>query len=261
MFVNDKKNNNNNNNNSKKILCVNIINKLQCNYGNKCMYAHSLSEQKIEPLRHKVYTIIKCADDLSNIDLLSDPKLYENLLQLTRICIACSKGQCPGGYNCRNGAVNIKSKICYEDLVYGNCKKNDCTAVHLTDKGLVSYFKQKNKKLGKIQKNDKNDKNESDIDEDDIDIQYYKKNRYGYSINYNNYRKYQNGYKDKNNKLKDDLDNIKGILLTDKFLLSKFGTKQNTENDSSDSEEDINKIIEYLNNNDESSDDESIFLV
>ncbi|QKF93877.1 zinc finger CCCH-type protein [Fadolivirus algeromassiliense] len=250
MFPNDKKNNDN----SKKILCVNIINKIKCNYGNKCMYAHSLNEQKIEPLRHKVYTIIKCADDLSNIDLVSDPKLYETLLQLTRVCMACSKGQCPGGYNCRNGAVSIKSKICYEDLVYGNCKKNNCTSVHLTDRGLVPYYKQKNKEL---KQNDNSNNKYSDGSDESYNNIYYKKNKYV------NYKKQLQNPKDKSNKLKEELDNIKGILLTDTFLLSKFGTKQEPEDDDSSSEkqEDIDKMIEYLNHEDNDSDEESIFLV
>ena len=260
MYLADKKNNEN----SKKILCFNMLNLKKCNYGNKCMYAHNLNEQKIESIRHKVYTIIKSADNLNNIDLLNDSKLYEAMLQLTKVCSLCSKGLCPGGYNCRNGSVNIKSRICYEDLVYGNCKKYNCQSVHLTEKGLISYNKQKYK--DKYQDTDSdlsfdeynNDNNENETEEinnDEIDSnkksKFYKYTKKNINLN------------DKNNKIKKELDNIKGILLTDKFILTHFGKPINNENISSDSdnEEDIEKMIKYLNDNNNESDDESIFLV
>ena len=142
--------------NNKKILCFNILNKKKCLYGDKCVYAHSLSDQKIEPLRHKAYTIIKSAEDLSNINLIADIKLYETLLQLTKVCSLCNKSQCPGGYNCRNGAINMKSKVCYEDFIYGNCKRANCLATHLTKRGFIPYNKQKNKEnINNIKKNEK----------------------------------------------------------------------------------------------------------
>lgn len=239
-------NNNKKNDNQKRVLCVNMLNNKKCNYGNKCMYAHNLSDQKIDTVRHKVYTIIKCADDLSHINLIYDEKLYKTMLDLTKICSLCNKGLCPGGYNCRNGALNIKCRICYEDLVYGNCKRNNCQSVHLTDKKLVPYMKQKNKYLDKERSNDYNKRNNSS---ENLDKEYFIK--YPKKINDN-----------KNNKIKCELNNIKGILLTENFLMTHFG-KHNKDYYSSDSEneEEIEKIIKYLNDDDNNSDDESIFDV
>ena len=67
----------------------------------------------------------------------------------------------------------------------------------------------------------------------------------------------------KTNKTKFDLDNIKGVLLTDQFLMSKFGTKNDNDDtdETSESDEEIKKMIEYFNSNEENSDEESIFLV
>ncbi len=130
----------------KKMLCYNTINHGSCVYGNKCIYSHSLAEQKIEPLRHKVYTILKNKYDLSKIDLINDKKLFDTMLLLTKLCFTCCKGQCPGGYNCRNGAINAKFRICYEDLMYGNCRKNKCTSVHLSERLLIPYIQQKKEK-------------------------------------------------------------------------------------------------------------------
>jgi len=230
----------------KKILCVTMLNKQKCMYGNKCMYAHNLNDQKIEPLRHKVYTIIKCTDDLSTIDLVHDPKLYETLLQLTRICASCVKGQCPGGYNCRNGAVSVKTKICYDDLVYGNCKRNGCTSVHLTQRGLVPYYKQKSADADKTSSN-------SDEYDDSFDNYQYKRPKY--------YKRPVGYYKEKTNKLRDELDNVKGVLLTDTFILSKFGAQTVASDISEDDGEDVERMIQYFEQEDENSDDESIFLV
>lgn len=244
MSINNKKDNDN----LKKILCFNMLNNKNCNYGNKCMYAHNLNEQKIEPLRHKVYTMIRCADNLSNIDLINDNKLFETIVQLTRICTLCNKGLCPGGYNCRNGAINIKCKICYDDLMNGNCKRNNCLSIHLTDRGLVPYIKQKNKDY------DNSVANENKYKYTDNNDKYYNKKRYTIETR----------EKD-NNKIRKDLDNVKGILLTEKFLISHFGKSlhNDTSSDSdSDNEEEIEKIIKFLNDgNDDNSDDESIFLV
>jgi hypothetical protein len=130
--------------NNKKILCYNIISGKKCNYGNKCLYAHNLSEQNINELREKAYNMIKNDDNLENINLIEDGKLYETLCQLTKVCSSCEKQMCSGGYNCRNGSISKALKICYDDLVYGNCKYMKCNFVHLTEKGLIPYLKQKN---------------------------------------------------------------------------------------------------------------------
>lgn len=260
--------------NSKKILCYNMLNKKKCNYGNKCMYAHSLTEQKIEPLRHKIYSIIKYNTDLSNIDLNVDHNLYENFLQLTRVCSLCSKGQCPGGYNCRNGAINYKLRICYDDLVYGQCRRISCHSVHLTEKGLKPYNKSKNEEIYINVK----EPDETKPLNDDVDIIISNSK---VSSNENkpgalNYRKIidennnnskpnikNNNYNQNNkfNKRRQELDEVTGILLTENFFINQLVNKNNCDEDSSDSDkgEDVEKMIEYLNN--DNSDDESIFLV
>jgi len=228
-------------NSKKKVMCYNMLNKKKCDYGSKCVYAHSLSEQKIMPLRHKAYTIIKTVSDLSNINLVLDNKLYEMLLQLTKVCISCSKDQCPGGYNCRYGAINAKCKICYDDLVYGNCKKSSCQFIHLTDRGLIPYFRQRNK--------DKSTGSDESLNSSG-DSSDYKKNKY-------NKKQYDNI------KLKTQLNDIQGVLLTEKFILNHFGKTPISDIDSdSDLNEDVEKMIQYFN--DETvgnSDDESIFLI
>ena len=231
-------------NSKKKVMCYNMLNKKQCDYGIKCVYAHNLSEQKIIPLRHKAYTIIKTVTDLSNINLILDNKLYEMLLQLTKVCILCSKDACPGGYNCRYGAINSKCKICYDDLVYGNCKKPSCQSIHLTTRGLIPYFKQKNKnKMSDESQNSSGDSTDNDK---------FAKKRLGFN------KKYYD-----NNKLKTQLNDIQGVLLTEKFILNHFGKIYTSDIDSdSNSTEDVDKMIQYFNDDTENnSDDESIFLV
>ncbi len=253
--------------NNKKILCFNMLNYGKCNYGNKCDYAHSLSDQKIEPLRHKAYTIIKSAENLKNIDLIADKKLYETLLQLTKMCSLCNRNLCPGGYNCRNGAINIKSKICYDDFMYGNCKRPNCLAVHLTKKGLVPYIKQQN--VEKVQILQPQQQSLSQIlaqqpvpQQQNLSLpklQNNEKNNDNILNKYNYANKVQN-----NKKLIDELNSIEGVLLTEKFLMARNNKINYDESDTdSDDSDKIESIIDYLNNDEDSEDstDESIFLV
>lgn len=290
-------------NNNKKILCFNMLNYGKCNYGNKCDYAHSLAEQKIEPLRHKAYTIIKCADNLKNIDLITDKKLYETLLQLTKMCTLCNKNLCPGGYNCRNGAINMKSKICYDDFTFGNCKRINCLAVHLTKKGLIPYTKQKdatniqiiqsqhipplstqlNLQISvpplpvqdvKINENSKvQTTKQSQSTQSQFPLTFSQvlkqpssalSSSSPSSSNNNILNKYN--YTNKvqlGRKLSEDLNNIEGVLLTEKFLMAKYNKINNNDSDTdSDNSDEVESIINYLNNEEEEdSTEESIFLV
>jgi hypothetical protein len=237
--------------NNKKILCFNMLNTNKCNYGNKCVYAHSLSDQKIEPIRHKAYTIIKGNQDLRNIDLMVDQTLYETLLQLTKMCSLCNKHLCPGGYNCRNGAINMQSKVCYEDFMFGNCKRQNCLATHLTTRGFVPYNKQKNNH--RYRENNK--------------INIFKEIEDPPQVNnilekYNYTNRFKNSKYENNSKMYEDLDNVEGILLTEKFLLARFNKPLNNDDDSSmsEDEEQARLTIEYLNKDDDST-EESIFLV
>lgn len=128
----------------KRMLCYNTLNKKPCTYGNRCKFAHAINEQKIDPVRFKAYSILKDQNNggLEGIDLVNNKRLLNVFIQLSKVCYFCSKNICPGGYNCRNGATNIEYKICYDDLMYGNCNKDDCNGVHLTVRGLAPYSKQ-----------------------------------------------------------------------------------------------------------------------
>lgn len=249
--------------NNKKILCYNMINNKVCHYNNKCMYAHSLSEQKVESIRHKAYTILKSDSDLRTIDLINDEKLFTTLKTLTRVCTLCIKNICPGGYNCRNGAINYKYKICYEDLINGNCSKPNCLSLHLTDRGLIPYNVQKAihmnndifniKEIQNLKKNTIWENKPASV----LINNSTKKEVKEYSTlqKYNNIKK--TGYLNK----KYIKDNIEGVLLTDKIISLKFGNRLDEISSDSEDDNEIDKIAEYINNDSEhdSRFDESIF--
>lgn len=153
MYMSDKKNIFVNSKFYKKMLCNNMIKHSICSYKTKCMYAHSLEEQKLEDIRQQAYDIIKSDYDLSNIDLKNNIDLFNNLLSLTNVCNKCVNGICPGGYNCKFGAINNTFRICYVDLTSGNCIEN-CKHIHLTKRGLIPFMN------NTIDKNDNS--NESD---------------------------------------------------------------------------------------------------
>ncbi len=125
--------------NNKRMLCKNINNPKGCPWGNKCRFAHELSEQKIDPIRHKVYTILRNTNDLSHLDLVNDSTLYETLKELTNLCPKCVKHKCSGGYNCRNGALSSRFRICLLDLQSGSCSNSTCSNIHLTRRGLIPF--------------------------------------------------------------------------------------------------------------------------
>lgn len=301
-------------NNCKKILCYNVINNKACTYGNKCMYAHTLAEQRIEPLRHKAYMILKNNNNLSKLDLVNDEKLFKTLLQLTRICMTCAKNMCPGGYNCRNGAIGPNFRICYNDLMSGNCNKMNCQSIHLTERKLVPYNLQK--KMANMTKynssdefSDDNTRSQSssshsliEIEKDDklnvwknIPKTIFQDNinkeiinkpkqicspnldqpaRDIRSENYTKYEKKDNTHTKHNKKYNKKqatkkqndifmkcsnakiLKDISGIFLTEEFLKNKFNYT-----DSSSSEENIDTIIKYMNEDSDDSDNNSIFKV
>jgi len=279
-------------NKTKRILCFNAIKGRVCNYGSKCMYAHSLAEQKIDPIRHKVYTILKNDNNLKNINLVKDRKLFTTFAQLTKICYHCSKNECHGGYNCRNGAINQKYKICHDDLMYGNCRRPRCHGLHLTTRGLVPYYIQMNNK-----KYNKNFTDEENSDEYDSSDKHDKHDKHD-----NNHNNKKRGSKKKSKskqpseieedeieiinvtgiedvgkikvksnpvfiKSKRSLNrNLRGVLVTDNFLVDYYNNKKKREVtdgcDSEESYETISKMREFLSEeNSEDSLEESIFKV
>lgn len=213
-------------NNVKRILCYTTLVEKNCHYGKKCMYAHTLDDQKIDDDRMEAYKILKNNSDLSNINLLSNNKLFISLKQLTKLCSYCMKGCCPGGYNCKFGTFDKKYQVCYDDLMSGNCKKKQCGLQHLTIRGLKPYNDQISVKelQPKIQR-----------------IIGCKKIPKSVFIKSSNIEKSE----------------LEGILLTDSFF-----NKTRNESESScmsESDEEIEKTIQYLNSHSDSNED-SIFI-
>lgn len=152
--------------NLKKILCINIVNNNKCIYKNKCMFAHSLDEQKKEPIRQYIYDIIFVYDDLSNINILKNKILFNELVILTKKCFNCVNNKCTGGYNCKFGSCIPNYTICYNDLLYGKClnqiyeyeinniiiKKCNC-GIHLTEKNLIPHNQRLMNDVVSIEKN------------------------------------------------------------------------------------------------------------
>jgi hypothetical protein len=118
----------------KKILCKNILSNKQCTYYNKCLYAHSIEDQNVDDIRKLAYDIIKNPNLYDIKEILENNELKETFLELTKLCNDCSKNICPGGYNCKYGAINKKYVVCYNDIFYhsnGGCRNNLCKYVHI----------------------------------------------------------------------------------------------------------------------------------
>lgn len=153
----------------KEMLCRNIIFNGICDYGSKCLFAHSLEEQNLSEINEQSYDMILKDIDLSEIDLVKDKELYNNLLKLTNVCESCINNKCQGGMNCRNGVCRLEYKICYNDLVFGNCINKACNGVHLTKKGLIPYTKRtyiKNHNMNRLNIIENLYKNGKDLDDD-----------------------------------------------------------------------------------------------
>jgi hypothetical protein len=139
--------------NFKKLLCYNIVNNNECLYKNKCMFAHSIEEQKKDLIREHIYYLINICDDLSTIDINENKELLNEFIIYTKECKNCLYKKCPGGFNCKFGVCLKELKICYNDLIYGKCfnylreestlenklVKRCCNGIHLTEKKLIPY--------------------------------------------------------------------------------------------------------------------------
>lgn len=139
-----------NNKNVKILLCNNTVNGNKCAYRSKCMFAHDLNEQIIEPKRVIIYKMINEYDDLSLVNIYNDKELFNEMVILTKECKNCLAGKCPGGYNCKYGTFKKELRICNEDLFCGRCQnKIDDTlrcknGIHLTEKKLIPYNQRHN---------------------------------------------------------------------------------------------------------------------
>lgn len=130
--------------NVKKLLCYTIVNGYECSYNDNCMYAHHIDEQTKEPLRQYIYDMITTMEDLSEINLYENTKLFNELKIYTKECRNCILSKCAGGYNCKYGVCFKKLKICYDNLVYGKCMNivnnmRCINGIHLTEKNLIPY--------------------------------------------------------------------------------------------------------------------------
>ncbi len=140
--------------NIKKLLCYNIVNYSKCLYRNKCLFAHSLEDQKKDSSRQYIYDMIYTIEDLSNINIYNDKTLFDEINIFTKECKNCISKKCPGGYNCKFGACTKDIKICYNDIMYGKCYnilrqentpnnliiKRCIHGVHLTEKNIIPYY-------------------------------------------------------------------------------------------------------------------------
>jgi hypothetical protein len=111
-----------------------------CDYQSKCMYAHSIDEQNIEPIRKLANEIVESNQDLSDYDRIKDKELYKTFLDMSRICENCVNNKCTGGKNCKHGIKDKTKLICETNLKFGNCSDLDCKKTHLSNRGLKSMY-------------------------------------------------------------------------------------------------------------------------
>ena len=142
----------------KKILCNSFFKGEKCQYADKCLYAHSISQQKIDDIRKKAYDIIQNEFDLSYLDLgnkndTDSTELLLTLILLTKICYDCTNKKCAGGVNCKFGVYNKSLQLCYEDMMNGMCNENFCNKIHLTKRGFIPINKNKDSKKTKKKNN------------------------------------------------------------------------------------------------------------
>jgi hypothetical protein len=139
------------NKNHKKLLCNNIVNGIKCLYRHKCMFAHELSEQKVDNDRLLAIKIVSKVNDLSYVDIYNNKQLFDEMIILTKECKNCINNKCTGGYNCKYGTCLKELKICYDDLMCGKCinfvdleTKCCLNGIHLTEKKLIPYSQRQN---------------------------------------------------------------------------------------------------------------------
>jgi hypothetical protein len=157
--------------NQKKILCQNFIFNGKCNYDTKCLYAHDILEQNIDPHRKKTLDLLLDNNDLSDIDLsqYNNKILLRELLTYTKMCDLCILKKCTGGYNCKYGCCIEKYLICYDDLCYNHCTDNNCKKIHLSKRNLKPIYN----KISHIIYDNKNKLNNTNISIDNINSSNY----------------------------------------------------------------------------------------
>jgi hypothetical protein len=141
----EQQNNNTRDEKNKRLMCNNMLKNGNCGYGNKCVFSHSLKEQRKDPVRKIVYDYINKKDAVyDNLEIIHDKNIIKTLYLFTKKCSSCEHGKCPGGYNCNTGVISSQYILCANDLSYGCCMDNNCNKIHLSKKG---YCVNKNHKL------------------------------------------------------------------------------------------------------------------
>ena len=135
-------------NNMKRMLCKNVLAYGKCNYGDKCLYSHSLLEQKKDSFRDIIYSYIIAyvknhKINQFDVSIIHNKDFMRALHQLTKTCQQCEEGVCQGGYNCKFGVFNKLYQVCYDDL-YSECTVQKCPYVHTS---LMGVKNEKNKSL------------------------------------------------------------------------------------------------------------------
>lgn len=239
--------------NNKRVLCKNIISNQCCLYNNTCLYAHSLKEQNVIPIRKYLYDIIRSDVDLSNINLLKSPELLKELTILSKVCLSCQRNECAGGYNCRYGAINNNCRVCYDDFYYGQCKRSYCNAVHLTNRGLVPLMGMK-QVLPEVSSSvvRLNILNNSNTCKTNTIWDQLPKSIYDKPLIINNNNNFTSL-----DCLNYDINgsHYEGIKLTDEYLKKRYSSSQDVT--SSEDENETSEFIEYLNSVNNHSDSES----
>lgn len=131
---------------SKRLMCNNILKNGKCCYGNKCVFSHTLKEQRKDPIRKTVYEMISKKDVLNNntFEIITDKNIIKTLYLFTKKCSLCEQNKCPGGYNCVTGVISQDYIICTNDLDHGFCSDNKCNKIHLSKKGYIIEKKVEN---------------------------------------------------------------------------------------------------------------------
>lgn len=122
----------------KIVLCDNILKNGRCKYGDRCRYAHSLSEQKMDINRQYIVNRLRNKKlKFDDIDFKTNPYYYDILNIFTKMCEGCIKKTCAGGLNCKYGSPLQELVVCASDLKTGKCEDTKCKLQHLTERGLV----------------------------------------------------------------------------------------------------------------------------
>lgn len=120
-------------NHPKNAMCSFLINNGLCKKMDTCHKCHDITKQRLQPIKNIIYKLLfNCHKIWSYPVNQSMEKIYEGLLVHTKSCRKCENNKCIGGHNCHSGYSCNAAKICYQDLVFGNCQ-NQIYIVNFAD--------------------------------------------------------------------------------------------------------------------------------